>query len=110
LLDYDRPHRPAGLLDVLREPMAIEAFAPERQQQSSPNVGMRAQRVHHAVCIRVRVAAAEADQVNGLALESIHDLARYVVCTLHEIGDNDAVPDAFSSVTAEKTLQYGRVI
>ena len=66
---------------------------------------MRAQGIHHAVCIRIWVAAAEADQVNGLAFESIHDLARYVVCTLHEIGDNNAVPDSFSSVTPEKTMQ-----
>jgi hypothetical protein len=43
--------------------------------------------------------------VIGLAFESIHDLARYVVCALHEIGDNDAVSDSFSSVAAEKTLQ-----
>jgi hypothetical protein len=66
---------------------------------------MRAQRIHHAVCVRIWVAPAEADQVNGSAFESIHDLARYVVCALHEIGDNDAVSDSFSSVAAEKTLQ-----
>jgi hypothetical protein len=66
---------------------------------------MRAQHIHHAVGIRIRVAPPEADQVNRLAFESIHDLACHMVRTFHEIGDNNAVPNAFSSVTAEKTLQ-----
>jgi hypothetical protein len=47
--------------------------------------------------------------VNGLALESVHDLARYMVCALHEISDDDAVPNAFSSVAAEKALQRWRI-
>jgi hypothetical protein len=66
--------------------------------------------VHHSVSVSIRVTTSEADQVDGLASESIHDLASYVMSAFHEVGDNDAIPDSFPSVRAKKTLQCGRVI
>jgi hypothetical protein len=71
---------------------------------------MGAQLVHHPVSVSVRIATAKADQMHGLTLERIHDLAGYVVSAFHEVSDNDTVSDSFSSVRAKKALQRGRII
>jgi uncharacterized protein (DUF111 family) len=70
---------------------------------------MGAQLVHHPVSVSIRVAASEADEMDGLASESIHNLASYVMSAFHEVGDNDAIPDSFSSVRAEESLQCGQI-
>jgi hypothetical protein len=90
--------------------MAIEAFASEGEQERSSDVGMRAQHVHHAVCIRIRVATTKADQMNRLTSERVNDLAGYMVSAFHKVGDNDTVADSFSSIRAKEALQCGRVI
>ena len=64
--------------------------------------------IHHPVSVRIRVATSEADEVDGLASKSVHNLAGDVMCTFHKVGDDDAIPDSFSSVRAEKALQCWR--
>jgi hypothetical protein len=70
---------------------------------------MRTQLVHHPVGIGIRITSPEADQMHGLTSERIHDLAGHVVSAFHEVGDNDAVADSFSSVRAKKALQRWRI-
>jgi hypothetical protein len=48
--------------------------------------------------------------MNGLTSERIHDFAGHVVSALHEIGDNNAVSNSFSSVGAKKSPHSKRFI
>jgi hypothetical protein len=110
LLDHDGAHGTAGLRNIFLEAMAIEALAPQRQQQRTTDIWMRTQLVHHPVSVSIGVAAPKADQVNLLSFERIYDLAGYMMSAFHEVGDNDTVSDPFSSVGTKKTLQRRRVI
>jgi uncharacterized protein (DUF111 family) len=69
---------------------------------------MSTELVHHPIRIRVGIASSEADEMNRLATEGVHDLASHVVSAFHEIGDNDTVADSFSSIGTKKTLDFER--
>jgi hypothetical protein len=69
LLNDDGIYRPAGFGDLFLQAVSVEAFASQRKQQHSAHVRMSAEVAHHAVRVSVGIAAAEADQVNGLAFE-----------------------------------------
>src|SRR5690606_15124706 len=98
LLDHEQLDRSAARFDRAIERLAVEAFAAERNEQHGADVRMRAELLHHAQRIRIRVATRKADEVNLRRIALRNDQARDVVRTLDEIGDRDDVANAFASV------------
>ena len=90
---------------AFREAMPIEALASQGKQQRTSDVRMRTKRIHHPFSVGVGVASSKTDQMNWLAPKSVYNLTSHVVSALHQVGDNDAVSDSFSSVRAKKALQ-----
>ncbi len=107
LLDDERVHRPPARLHRAPQRPAIEALAAERDEEHRPDVGMRAERLHHPQRVGVRVAPAEADQVRARLAVRIRHLARHVVRALDEVGDDDRVADPLAPVAAEPAAQHG---
>jgi hypothetical protein len=100
LLDDQEVHRPAARLDRLDQALAVELLAAQRDQEHRADVRVGGERVHHVLGVAVRVAAAEADQVDALVLERHGDGAGHVVRALDQIGDQHDVPDALAAVGA----------
>jgi hypothetical protein len=105
LLNNYGTHRSSSFRNVFLEAMPIEALASQGKQQCTSDVRMRTERIHHPVSVGVGVASSKADQMNWLAPKSVYNLASHVVSAFHEIGNNDAVTDSFSSIRAKKALQ-----
>jgi hypothetical protein len=98
LLNDDGSDRSPGLGNILCKSVAIKTLTSQRQQQGASHIGMRANRVHHTVGIRIRIATPKADQVNRLTFKNINNLSGHVVCTLHQVGNDNAVANALAAV------------
>jgi hypothetical protein len=98
LLNHYSSHGATGPRNIFREAMPIEAFASEGQQQCTADIRMGTELVHHPVSVGVGIASSKTYEMNRLAPERIHDLAGHVVSAFHQVGDNDAIADSFSSV------------
>ena len=91
--------RPDAATTFASSPL-VEAFAAERHEQRAADVGMRAELLHHAERVGVRIAAGEADQVHVVVAERRCDLARDVMRALDEVRDDQHVADALAAVGA----------
>jgi hypothetical protein len=105
-LDDDGVDRPPARGDGLGEAVLVEALAAERDEQHGADIGVRAEPVEHALGIVVREAAREADDVDVLLAKRLRDLARHMVGTLDQVGDDDGVADAFPPVLPEPAAHH----
>jgi hypothetical protein len=103
-LDNDRLGRTAAGADVFGEPVAIEALASEREQNGAADVRVRGERAHHAIRVVVRITAGKSDEMNALVVGKVHYSPRHMVGALDQVGDDDHVANAFSSVIPQKSI------
>ncbi len=96
LLDHERRHRASGRLDDPGEPLPVEPFAAERHEGHGADVRVGAQLLQHPLGVRVRIAAAEADDVHVVATRGDRLCNR--TCALDEVDDRDGVADADPAV------------
>src|SRR5262249_4774685 len=103
-LDDDRFDAAPRSGDAIAQPIAIEAFATQRNKQHRADVGMRAKTLEHGLRVIAGIATGEADHLHFAAAEVERDLAGDEMRALHEIDDEDDVADALAAIAAQVSL------
>jgi hypothetical protein len=98
VLDGDGMDRTAAVRHHPGQPVAVEAFAAQADQQHRADIRMGAEPFHHLLRVRIRVAARKADHMRRRI--GAGDLAGDVMGAFDQIGHRHQVADALAPVRA----------